>query len=209
MELDMLKTGTTTLGIVCKDAIVLAADRRATAGNFIANKNIAKVFEVTENLAITTAGSVSDIQLVVKLLRAELKLKQVKTGRASTVKEAANLLAGMVYQSIRNFSTIPGIVHFLFAGTDQYGVHLYEIYPDGSITEIDDFVSSGSGSPMVYGVLETGFKKNMTLKEAEDLAWKGMKGSLQRDSASGNGVDVYSITKAGVKKLSEKTIETF
>lgn len=207
--IESLKTGTTTLGLVCKDTIVLAADRRATAGHFIASKTTQKVMQVTDTMALTVAGSVSDIQLMIKLLRAELSLKSVKTGRPITVKEAANLLAGMVYQNIRNFSMIPGVSHFLFGGHDQDGLHLYEIYPDGSITVVDDFVSSGSGSPMVYGVLETDYKKNMTPKEAEELALKGMKGSLQRDSASGNGVDVFSITKNGVKKIYEKTINSF
>ena len=204
-----LKTGTTTLGLVCKDSIILAADRRATAGNFIASKTTQKIMQVNDTMAVTVAGSVSDIQLIVKLIRAELNLKSVKTGRHMTVKEAANLLAGMVYQNIRNFSMIPGVSHFLFGGADQYGLHLYEIYPDGSITEIDDFVSSGSGSPMVYGVLETDYKKNMTQKEGEVLALKGMKGSLQRDSASGNGVDIFSITKEEMKKIHDKVIPAF
>lgn len=208
-NIEALKTGTTTLGLVCKDAVVLAADRRATAGHFIASKDVQKVMQVNDNMALTVAGSVSDIQLMVKLLRAELNLKSIKTGREVTMKEAANLLAGMVFQNIRSFSMIPGVSHFLFGGADQYGLHLYEIYPDGSISEIKDFVSSGSGSPMVYGVLENDYKKNMTVKDAEELAMKGMKGSLQRDSASGNGVDIFSITDKGIKQILNKTIPTF
>lgn len=207
--IESLKTGTTTLGLVCKDAIILAADRRATAGNFIASKTTKKVMQVTDTMALTVAGSVSDIQLIVKLIKAELALKSVKTSRSITVKEAANLLAGMVYQNIRNFSMIPGVSHFLFGGYDQEGLHLYEIYPDGSITEVDDFVSSGSGSPMVYGVLENDFKKNLSTKEGEELAIKGMKGSLSRDSASGNGIDIFSISKEGIKQIYEKTINNF
>ncbi len=207
--IDTIKTGTTTLGMVCKDGLILAADRRATAGNFIASKTTKKVMPITDMMALTVAGSVSDIQLIVKLIRAELSLKSVKTGRDITVKEAANLLSGMVYQNIRSFSVIPGVSHFLFGGYDQDGFHLYEIYPDGSLSDVDDFVSSGSGSPMVYGVLETDFRKNMSIKEAEELAIKGMKGSLQRDSASGNGIDIFSITKEGVKQIFEKTISSF
>jgi proteasome beta subunit len=123
--MDNLKTGTTTMGVVCKDGIVLAADKRATAGNFIANRNISKVVEINDHIAVTTAGSVSDIQLVVKFLRAELALKEIRFNRTNTVKEAANLLAGMVYNSIRSFSAIPGVVHFLIAGNDKSGSHLY------------------------------------------------------------------------------------
>ncbi|RJQ16912.1 proteasome subunit beta [Candidatus Woesearchaeota archaeon] len=208
-KLETLNTGTTTLGIVCKDAILFAADRRATAGNFIANKNISKIMQINEHMALTVAGTVSDVQLMVKYLKAELKLKSVRTGRNNTVKEAANLLAGMVYNNIRKFSAIPGISHFLFGGYDNTGCQLYEIYPDGSITKIEDFVSSGSGSVMVYGVLETSYKPDMNGKEAEELALRSMKGALLRDSASGNGVDIITISKAGVKQTYEKTIPGF
>src|SRR3989339_914764 len=145
-----LKTGTTTLGIVCKDGVVIAADRRATAGNFIASKDVEKVVQINENLAVTTAGSVSDIQLFVKLLRAELKLKTIKTNRNTTVKEAVNLASRMVYENVRQY--FPSMAHFLLAGYDTQGTHLYEIYPDGSMSEIKDFVSSGSGSHMVFGI---------------------------------------------------------
>ncbi|GIU69506.1 MAG: hypothetical protein KatS3mg002_0742 [Candidatus Woesearchaeota archaeon] len=113
MEGQGLKTGTTTLGIVCKDGIVIAADKRATAGNFIAAKDVDKVVQINENLAITTAGSVSDIQLFIKLLRAELKLKNIKTNRVNTVKEAANLASRMVYEGARQY--FPSMAHFFIS----------------------------------------------------------------------------------------------
>src|SRR4030042_3792091 len=100
-ERETLKRGTTTVGIVCQDGIVLAADKRATAGNFIANKKAKKLFEITDNMVITTAGSVSDVQLLLKLIKAEIKLKFLRTNRESNVKETANLLAGMFYANIR------------------------------------------------------------------------------------------------------------
>ncbi|MEM4260222.1 MAG: proteasome subunit beta [Candidatus Woesearchaeota archaeon] len=204
-----LKTGTTTIGVVCKDGIVLAADKRATAGNFIANRNISKIVDINDRIAVTTAGSVSDIQLVVKFLRAELNLKAVRYNRINTVKEAANLLAGMVYNTIRNFSAIPGVVHFLLAGNDNNGNHLYEIYPDGSISEIEDFVSSGSGSMMAYGVLESAYDKNITTERAQDLVIKALKSSLSRDSASGSGYTVVVINDKGVKRVIDKNIPAF
>ena len=102
---NQMKTGTTTLGLVCKNGLVLAADRRATAGYFVAAKKVEKVLKITDDIAVTIAGTVSDIQLVVKLIKAELRLKQIKTGKVNTVKEAANLLAGIVYQNIRKFSS--------------------------------------------------------------------------------------------------------
>ena len=202
-----IKKGTTTLGILCKDGIVLAAEKRATIGNFIADKRADKIVFLTEKMVVTTAGGVSDAQLLVKLVKAELKLKQVRTNRESTLKEAANLLAGMIYGNIRQFSIIPGITQFLLAGVDNVGVHLYDLFVDGSIMEIDDYVSSGSGSIIVYGILEALYKKDLSLKEATDLAVKAVNAAIQRDSASGNGIVIYTITKTGVKKVLDKNLE--
>jgi proteasome beta subunit len=202
-----LKTGTTTVGIICKDSIILAADKRATAGNFIADKKVEKVVKVNDFMALTTAGSVSDLQLLVKYLKAELKLKEIRTGRFNTVKEAANLLAGMVFANIRSYSMIPGVTHFIFGGFDKE-LHLYDLYPDGSLTNIDDFVSSGSGSVMAYGVLETMWKKDMSDAEGIQLVLKAINAAIQRDSASGNGIDIFVINKNGAQKVETRILDT-
>ena len=138
--------------------------------------------------------------------KAELKLKELKTGKLNTIKEATNLLAGIVYNNIRKFSVIPGITHFIVGGRDDSGFHLYDLGPDGSITEMDDYVSSGSGSMYVYGVLEGDYKQGLDIKAGIDLAVKGINSSIHRDIASGNGVMVYTITDKGVKKVLEKEL---
>ena len=206
MENNIMKTGTTTVGLVAKDCIVLAADKRATAGHFIAGKKVDKVLPVSDSMAVTTAGSVSDIQLLVKLIKAELSLRELRTGRTNSANEAANLLAGIVYGKIRNYSAIPGIVHFLFAGFDEDGPHLYDIYPDGSITGVDDFVTSGSGGSFAFGVFDSQYKKDMTQEQAVVLAVKAVNSALQRDSASGDGIDVVVINKDGVKNVFTKEL---
>ena len=203
-----LKTGTTTIGLVCKDGLVLAADKRATSGYLIAWKKFDKVISITNTIAVTVAGTVSDVQLLVKYLKAELKLKDLRTGRETTVKEAASLLANFIYNNIRKFSIIPGISHFIVGGVDSTGFHLYDLSPDGSIVEIDDYISSGSGSVMVFGVLETLYKKGLTVEEGVKLAAKGINAAVQRDIASGNGIDIVTITKDGVKKVFSKEIES-
>jgi len=147
--------------------------------------------------------------MINKLIKAELRLKKMRTNRDVTSKEAANLLAGIVYQNIRAFSAIPGISQFIFAGVDNVGFHIYDIYPDGSLTESDDFVSTGSGSVMAYGVLETQYKEDMSADEATKLAIKSINAALQRDSASGNGIDVAVIDKKGYRKLLTKQLNTF
>lgn len=196
-----IKKGTTTVGIVSDGAVILAADRRATAGTLIVDKKAQKVHTIGDNMAVTLAGGVSDAQLLIKLLRAEAKLKEIRTGRAPTIKEVANMLGGLVYGNIRQFSAIPGITHFLLGGFDNEGVHLYDVFPDGSVTKIDDYTSSGSGSVIAYGVLETQFSKNISPEDAIKLAVRSVNAALQRDSASGNGIDVVKITTKGTERV--------
>jgi proteasome beta subunit len=206
-QLKQLKTGTTTLGMVCKDGIVIAADKRATAGNMIVDKRADKVHIISDDMAVTIAGNVSDAQLIIKLIRAELKLKEVRTGKKPSVKEAANLLGGLLYSSIRQMSMFPGIAHFLLAGKDSSGVYLYDLFPDGSVTKMRDFVSSGSGSVFAYGVLETQYRPDMSVADGIKLAVKSVNTALQRDSASGNGIDVVVVTEKEIKKVMQKEME--
>ena len=122
----------------------------------------------------------------------------------STVKESANLCARMIYQTARQY--FGGIAHIIMGGFDKYGFHVYDLYPDGSINEIKEYISSGSGSIIVFGVLESTYKDSITVKEAEDLALKCISASMQRDAGSGNGVDVMTITKDGIKKTVQKKV---
>lgn len=203
---DINKTGTTTVALVCKEGIVLAADKRVTSGYLIAYKKFEKIARITDNIAVTMAGTVSDIQLLTKLIRAELQLKKIRTGRECTVKEATNLLASLVYQNIRKLSLIPGISHFIVGGVDNSGLYAYDVGADGSVTECDDYTSSGSGSVMAYGVLETLYKKDISVDEGVKLAAKAINAAVQRDIASGNGINIISITKAGVKNILSKDV---
>ncbi|MCK5283637.1 MAG: proteasome subunit beta [Nanoarchaeota archaeon] len=202
----IMKTGTTTIAIKCKDGVVLAADKRATAGYLIAAKKVKKIVPITDKIAVTTAGTVSDIQLLVKLLTAEIKIKKIRTGRESHVSEVVNLLANLVYNNIRKLSLIPGISHFIAAGVDNKGYHVYDIGADGSISEVDDFVSSGSGSVMAYGVLETMYKKDISVDDAVELGKKAINAAVQRDIASGNGIDIIAIRENGLKMVFTKEL---
>ena len=206
MEHDLkVQKGTTTVGIVCKDGIVLAADKRATAG-FVVNKHTQKIHKITDSMAVTMAGLVSDAQLLVKLIRAEIKLKDLQTLRTSSVKETANLLAGMLYSNLRRPSMVPGIVAFLLAGSDKEGNHLYDLGIDGSITEIEDYVSDGSGSIFAIGALEANFKKGLSTEEGVKLAVKAITVALQRDTATGNGIDVWILDEKGIKVAVQKDL---
>jgi proteasome beta subunit len=204
---NIVKTGTTTVAMLCKDGVVLCTDKRVTSGYLISYKAFEKIAFITDDIAVTMAGSASDVQLLSKLVRAELKLKEIRNGRKVTVKEATNLLSSMVYNNIRRMSMIPGISHFIVGGRDDTGYYVYDIGADGTITHCTDYVSSGSGSVMAYGVLETLYKKDMTVQDAMKLGAKAINAAVQRDIASGNGIVIVTITKDGAKKAVSKDIE--
>lgn len=209
MEKDFLKTGTTTVGIVCKDGIVLAADKRASlGGRIVSDKKSKKIVTITNNVAVTTAGLVSDIQLIIKIIKAQIKINELKSGKKQSVKEIANLLSGLVYGNIRRFSTIPGIVGFLMGGKDSTGHYLYELEASGSITQYTDYVADGSGMMFALGVLEANYNSNQSINDGIKLAVQAINAAIQRDTASGNGIDVIAITKDGVQQLLEKEIDT-
>ncbi len=201
------KKGTTTVGIICKDGIILAADNRATAGTLIANKKVQKVVQVSDYMAMTTAGLVSDIQLFTKIIKAQIMLLKLRKGKEPSVKEAANMLGNLAYSNIRRPSMIPGIVGFLFGGHDKSGQHLYELTFDGTVLEADGYATDGSGSTVVLGVLETLYKENMTLQQGVELAEKCIQTAIQRDSATGNGIHIAVITKDGVKFENRKKVD--
>lgn len=207
MTQEQLKTGTTTIGIICKDAVILAADKRATAGHLIAFKDVEKVIEISKNMALTTAGTVSDIQLLVKYLKAELKLKEIRNNRKPNVKEAVNLLSNFNYSYLRGMGSV---CHFLFGGYDtENGYQLYDVYPDGALNGVTSnsktkgYLASGSGSTFAMGLLEDMWKKDMTKEEGISLAYRAVNTALQRDSASGEGVDVTIITEQGIEKANK------
>jgi len=200
--------GTTTVGIICKEGIVLAADKRTSAGYLIANKRTKKIHQISENMAITTAGLVSDAQLFTRIIKAQLKLLTIRKGKEPSVEEAANMLASLSYANIRRPSMVPGIVGFLLGGFDSKGQHLYDLGMDGSITKADDYCSDGSGSSFAMGVLETLYKRDMTMEEGIQVAVKAINAAVQRDLATGNGIDVVTITKDGYKHVMGKIIDT-
>tara|TARA_Y100000310_G_C20495070_1_gene721131 strand:- start:103 stop:780 length:678 start_codon:yes stop_codon:yes gene_type:complete len=206
------KTGTTTLGIVCKDGIVLAADKRGTYGgdggvSYIARGEENKIQKVNNQIVVTTAGVASDLQKVIKLTRAELKLKELRSKEKSSIKEAANLFSNIVYQNIRQFSTIPGITHLLLSGFDDEGVYLFDIHPDGYLENMTQFSATGSGMVQCNPILDSEYKEEMSLEEGKKLALKCINAAMKRDPASGEGVDMVIITKDGVyQEPSQKVV---
>ena len=196
----ILKSGTTIIGIVCKDGIVMAADRRATGGGIILSKNTQKTVQINDYLITAGTGNASDIEMQKKVIAAELKLKELKSKKRPTVKEAANLIGMMTYRNIRQPAMIPSIVGTIVGGLNDDGTaELYTVEPAGTAMKVEDFDANfGSGMPYVLGLLERQYKKDLSIKEGIELAIEALKSSTQRDTGSGNGIDVFSISKKGI-----------
>ncbi len=199
-KMQALKTGTTTCGLTCTDGVVLASDRRATMGYFIASKDVQKVFQVDEKIAMTVAGSVADAQFLVRLLQAECRLYKLRHGRNMSTKNAASLLASMMYQ----YKFFPYWVQLIVAGYDEKA-EVYSLDPLGGVTE-EKYTSTGSGSPVAYGVIENGYKANGGVKDNAPVAAKAIAMAMRRDAATGEYVDVVMITKSGFKRLEKSDV---
>ena len=196
-----IKTGTSTVGITYDGGVVVGADHRATMGHFIANKSVQKLFRISDNIALTTAGLVGHAQSLSRVLAAELKLFELKRDTPMTVKGAATFTANIL-------SGRPHYVQLLIVGVDPSGPSVYSIDSAGGSIP-DTYCATGSGSPYMYGVLEDQFKKGMSKDQALLLAAKSLLASAQRDAASGNGMDLAFITNEnGFTQLSEEEVST-
>src|ERR1051326_3553684 len=186
----ILKTGTTTVGLVCADGVVMGADMRATMGHLIAHKETQKLFRIDEHMAMTIAGGVGDAQVLVRWLQSEVDLYRLKRGAPMSIKAASTLMANILNQ--RKFA--PFYVQLLVGGVDPDGPSIYSLDAAGGSIP-DKFVTTGSGSVFVYGVLEDHYKDGLSIDEGLDLAVRGITAAMKRDSASGDGMNVCSITR--------------
>jgi proteasome beta subunit len=200
-ELKKLSTGTTTVGVACSDGIVFASDKRATMGYFIANKDIQKVYQIDERLAMTIAGGVGDAQALIRLMQAEASLYKFKHGHSMTVKAAANLLSNILH----NYKFYPFYVQLLIGGVDEKS-EVYSLDALGGLSE-EKYVSTGSGSPVAYGLLEEMYKDGGSVKDNIRVAAKAVAAAMKRDAATGESVDVVSVTKQGFRRLEKGEVE--
>jgi len=210
LEKHVIKTGTLTIGVVCKDGIVLAADNRQTyaQGNgvvYIAGRDANKISEINERILVTTAGGASDSRRVIEIVKAEIRLKELKSKQKIDMKQVASLMSNMLFQNIRQPSMIPSIAHFLIAGYDDTGVSLYDASPDGYLQKIDNY--SATGAPFEsLAIFDVEYKKNITLKEGVELAKKVFSATQGRQPGVGDGFDIYTIKEGEIKKVSSQKV---
>ena len=197
-----LKKGTTTLGLVCKDGIVMATEMRATMGNLIGHKTTQKLFKISDNMALTVAGLVGDAQMLARWLSAEVKLYELKTGTSMSLRASSTLMANIM--NGRRY--MPFWVQLLLGGIDSEGGHIYSLDAAGGSIP-DKFQTTGSGSPFVYGVLEDRFTENLSVKQGKVLGIRALTAAMKRDSASGDGISMCVIDSNGYHPVSQEDID--
>ncbi len=196
--------GTTTVGLVCSDGVVLATDTRVTAGGFIAHRRGKKLLQIDENIAMTIAGVVADAQNIVDTLKYYTHLYKLEKTRKLPVRTAARLVSNVLFSA----RLYPFIADVLVAGVDQSGGSIYNIDFFGSVSQ-EKMVSTGSGSPVAYGVLEAEYKEGMPVSKAYPLAAKAIIAATKRNVATGDHFDVAIIDKSGFREISEQEKEKF
>jgi proteasome beta subunit len=188
--------GTTTVGVVCTDGVILSSDTRVTMGYFVAHKQGKKIYQIDDHIGMTISGGVADAQYVVEILKVNAKLYKLNNGRPMPVKAASRLVGNVL------FSARGGLMaQILVGGVDSTGPHVFSLDPFGSIVE-ETCVATGSGSPVAYGVLEDKFKEGATIKDMLPVVVRAVDSAMKRDIASGDNYDIVIITKDGYRALS-------
>jgi proteasome beta subunit len=196
---ELVLKGTTTVGITCRDGVILGSDTRVTMGFFIAHHKGKKVYKIDDHLAMTISGGVADAQRVVDILKVNAQLYRLNLARPMPVSSAARLVSNLLFSS----RYAPLLAQILVGGMDDSGPHVFSIDPFGSITE-EKCVATGSGSPIAYGVLEDKYKQDAPIKEMLPVVVRAIDSAMRRDAASGDSFDVSIIEKKGYRELSEK-----
>jgi len=194
--------GATTVGVVCKDGVILAAERRVTYGYFVMSKSGKKVFKIADKIGAACAGIVADMQILTREVGAYLNLYSYEREQSVTVRTAAKLMGSMLFEH-RYF---PYLAQTIVGGIDETGAKLFVLDPLGSVIE-DKFTAVGSGSEIAMGLLETEYKEGMSLEDGKGLVRKAVKAASARDIGSGEGIDILIITDNGVREEHEAVIK--
>jgi proteasome beta subunit len=194
-----IKKGTTTCALICKDGVVMAADTRASAGLFIADKHVMKIQKVDQHLGMTIAGGVADAQNLVDLLRYNANIYRLSNKQLIPVKSAARLCSNVLF----NQRYYPYYVQIIMGGYDKDGAQIYNIDLFGSLTS-EKFISTGSGSPVAYGYLESEFREDLSVNEAYKIAIQSIAAAIRRNAGTGDSINAVIIDENGYRELSKE-----
>ena len=191
--------GTTTVGIKATDGVVLCADMRASAGYFIANNNTMKIQQIDDHAGMTMAGGVADAQNITDILRYHANLHRIQKNEPISIRSLTRL-ASLIFHQNRGY---PFMADILVGGYDNQGPALYNIDMFGSVEE-KTYVTTGSGSPVAYGLLEEEYRNDLTVEDAKEVALRAVKAAITRNIGTGDGINVSIIDKNGFRLLSKE-----
>ncbi|MCJ7699720.1 proteasome subunit beta [Candidatus Bathyarchaeota archaeon] len=191
--------GATTIGLIFKDGVLLASEKRISYGYLVVSKVGKKVFRIADHIGAACAGLVSDMQVLVREVEAYGNLFQLDVGRSVSVRSAAKLMSNLLF----NRRLSPLITQTIVGGVDSEGASLYSLDPLGSVLP-DKYTVVGSGTEIAMGVVEDGYEDNMNQQQAKELVIRAMKSAISRDIMSGDGIDFLIITKQGIEEESTK-----
>jgi len=183
--------GATVVGISYNNGVILAAEKRVSFGNFVVNKSIKKTFPVTDHVGAACAGMVADMQVLVRQVEALAKIRKLETRREVPPNSVAKLMSVIMFER-RYFPLLTQVI----VGGINTKPEIYTLDPLGSVLP-DDYAAVGTGAEMALGIMDAEFKHNMTEEKAKELAIRAIKSAIQRDAASGDGIDVLVVSKNG------------
>jgi proteasome beta subunit len=189
--------GATAVGITYNDGVLLAAEKRVSYGNFVANKNTKKTFNVTDHVGAACAGMVADMQVLVRQVSALSKIRKLETRRNVEPNSVAKLMSVIMFER-RYF---PLLTQVVVGGVTTGKPEIYTLDPLGSVLP-DRYAAVGTGAEMALGVMDAEFNENLDEEKATNLALRSIRSSIQRDSASGDGIDILIINKNGKSESS-------
>ncbi|TLX68263.1 MAG: proteasome subunit beta [Thaumarchaeota archaeon] len=188
--------GATTVGLTYESGITLAAEKRISYGNFVVNKNTKKIFQITDQVAAGCAGMVADMQVLTRQVSALAKIRKLETRREMATNSIAKLMSVIMFE--RRF--FPLLTQVIVGGV-QNEPQIYTLDPLGSLLP-DNYAVVGTGAELALGLIDAEYNKNMSQDVSKKLALKAIKSSIQRDSASGDGIDILTISKKGIEEES-------
>jgi proteasome beta subunit len=198
----LILKGTTTIGVICKNGLILASDTRVTMGRYVAHKYGKKIYKIDDHIGMTISGSVADAQRTVDILIANAQLYKLNMNRPIPISSAARLIANLLFSS----RYAPLLTQVLIGGVDEGGPQVFSLDPFGSLTK-EKCVATGSGSPIAYGVLEDKYREGMSVEELLPIVAKAVNSAMKRDTASGNSYNITIIDEKGYKELNKEEMD--
>jgi proteasome beta subunit len=194
----IIKSSTTTVGVVIKDGVVVGTESQATAGYTVATKTAQKLFQINDYTCATISGGVADCQYVVNQLQAFSRLKQVEDEKIPEPKYIASITRNILFSG-RSYYLAMMIIGG-YSLKESKGV-LYGVDLLGTLYEEKNFLSFGSGSPFSLGVLEADWKPNLTKNQGINLIKTAISSSRERDAGSGYKIQLCTVDKNGFTQV--------